>query len=92
MDKTIDIYILLVLLTANYTHLIQPLAITVFNRFKTILKQTMDNFMIDKACTTLSKKYALKITLKSWEEGILMNDNKILAGLKSSGIFTTGFT
>ena len=58
VEKSIEIYIILLLLLDNDNNLIQPLGISVFNTFKMILKLTMDKFIIDKACTAFSENYS----------------------------------
>ena len=42
LDKSIEIYIILVLLSDNATHLTQPLGITLFTPFKNIFRQKME--------------------------------------------------
>ena len=66
LDRDIELSIILGLLLDNSTHLIQPLDIVLLKPPKTILKWTMDNSIIDRVCTALSKKYALEITLEAW--------------------------
>ena len=77
--KAIEIYIILVLLPYNSTCLIQPLDISIFKPFKTILKQTMENFVIDKSGTALLKKDALAIASEAQEEVIFMKKMNIVA-------------
>jgi hypothetical protein len=92
VKKAIQLRIILVLLPENATHLIQPLDICVFKPFKTILKQTMDNFMIEKACTSFSKKDAVEISSVAWNDGIIDKKHNIIAGFKSSGIWPLNFS
>ena len=46
----------------------------------------MENLMIDKAHTTLSKKDTLEIPPEEWEERTFMKNNNIIPGFRSSGI------
>ena len=90
VEKAIELKIILVLLPANSTHLIQPLDIAVFKPFKTILKRQMDAYMIENACTAFSKKDSIAILLKAWIEGIIKKEN-IISGFESSGLWPLSF-
>jgi hypothetical protein len=89
--KAIELKIILVLLPANSTHLIQPLDIAVFKPFKTILKRQMDSFMIENSVTSFSKKEAIQIASRSWMEGVVEKKSNIVAGFKAGGIWPISF-
>ena len=91
VEKSIDIYIILVLFQDNDNHLIQNLNVTVFNPFRTILKQTMDNFVIDKSYTECLGMNALAIPPETWGEVILTKKKNIVSVFLSSGIWPTSF-
>jgi hypothetical protein len=61
VSKSIEVGVILVLLPANATHLVQPLDVSVFKPFKTVLKRQIEHFMCEHAATSLSKKDAVKI-------------------------------
>jgi DDE superfamily endonuclease len=56
ISKAISLNIILVLLPSNATHLVQPLHIAVFKPFKTIMKQILDQRMIENAMYESQKK------------------------------------
>jgi len=89
--KAIQIKVILILLPANATHLIQPLDIAVFKPFKTVLKQRMEAFMIENASTSYSKKDAIEISSAAWTEGIINKAENIVSGFKASGIWPPSF-
>ena len=91
IEKAIEIGVILVLLPANATHLIQPLDIAVFKPFKTVLKRQMEKFMIDKAVTSFSKKDSIEIRAEAWNEGIKNKKENIVAGFRSSGLWPMSF-
>ena len=90
--KAIQLQIILVLLPANSTHLIQPLDISVFKPFKTVLKREVDSFMINNAVTAFSKKDSITITSKAWIEGIVNRKDNIISGFKASGLWPLSFS
>ena len=61
LKTAFDIKCVLVILTANATHLIQPLDISVLKPFKSVLKKCVSDFMLENAITTISKKDAITI-------------------------------
>ena len=65
-DRAIRLCIILMLLLANETRLIEQLDIAVFKLFKITRKCTTDNFMTEKSCTDFYKKDALEITPEAW--------------------------
>jgi len=91
VEKAIEIGVILLLLPANATHLIQPLDISVFKPFKTVLKREMESFMIDNAVTTFTKKQALQIASIAWTSGIIEKPTNIINGFEASGIYPPSF-
>ena len=85
--KAIELKIILVLLPANATHLVQPLDISVFKPFKTCLKATMDKFMLENSVTSFQKKDAIAISSSAWNEAIVSKPQNIVSGFKASGLW-----
>ena len=73
VEKAIGLRIILVLLPSNSTHHIQPLDISVLKPFKTELKHQIEKFMIENACTSFTKKYAIAIASIGFEKVIINN-------------------
>ena len=91
VDKSNQMHIILLLLLENATNFIQTLDISVLKTFKKVLKCTMGNFIMERSCMDFSKKDVLAITSEVWNKLILMNNDNIVAGFKSSGICLTSF-
>ena len=91
IQKAVELKIILVLLPANATHLVQPLDIAVFRPFKTVLKRHVETFMIENAVTSLSKQDGIKLSSSAWKEGISEKSANIISGFKSSGIWPISF-
>jgi hypothetical protein len=91
VERAIQLNIILVLLPANSTHLIQPLDIAIFKPFKTALKRRMEKFMIDNAVTAFSKKDAIEVTSDAWVEGVVNKGEIIVSGFRASGIWPVSF-
>ena len=69
-DDEIVKKVILVILPANATHLIQPLDIAVSKPFKLVFKICFE-FHVRERYHNISKKNAMAIGSKSWREGIL---------------------
>ena len=80
--------IILVLLPANSTHMIQPLDVAVFRPFKTVLKEKMESYMIEKCLTSFSKKDSITIALNSWVNATVKSKSNIKSGFEASGIWS----
>jgi hypothetical protein len=91
VSRAVDLKIILVLLPANSTHLLQTLDISVFKTFKACLKACITNYMIANGKTTLTKKDALTIFTLAWKEGIVETAGNILAGFKAGGMYLLSF-
>ena len=89
--RAIQLKVILCLLPANATHLIQPLDIAVFRPFKAILKKKINQYMIDHASTSFSKKEAIKISSEAWKEGVIKKSANIISGFKASGIYPCSY-
>ena len=91
VEKAIELQIILVLLPANATHLIQPLDISVFKPFKTVFKCCMETFMIDNASTSFSKKESIQIASEAWVKGVVNKKENIIAGFDAAGLWPISF-
>ena len=89
--KAIELRIILVLLPANATHLIQPLDVSVFKPLKLSLKREMDEFMVNHAVTSFNKKDSIDITPRSWNSIIVGKSRNIAAGFEASGLWPPSF-
>ncbi|MEL7340323.1 MAG: transposase, partial [Bacteroidota bacterium] len=61
VQKALDLSIILVLLPANATHLLQPLDVAIFKPFKTALRHQLLLFNYEQNSTHLTKKIAIQI-------------------------------
>ena len=77
--------ILMVLLPANATHLIQPLDICVFSSFKKKITANIQELLIETGESNISKQNAIDMVCKSWVAGISCANSK--KGFESSGIY-----
>ena len=91
ISKSIELGIILVLLPANATHLVQPLDVAVFKPFKTVLKRKIQEFMIDTSNTTILKKDAISIGSAAWIEGIENKRQNIINGFETCGLFPLSY-
>ena len=87
IQKAISLKIILVLLPANATHLVQPLDVAIFKPFKTYLKRELESYMIKNAVTSLSKKEAIEIASTAWKGGIEPKKEYFVNGFKTCGIW-----
>ena len=62
MAQAVELKVVLVLLPANYSHLIQTLDTSLFHTFKSVLHRFITIFMIFKGNNTLTNKDVLKIS------------------------------
>ena len=69
-----------------------PLNIAVFKPFKTIIKQLLDQRMIEKTIVLISKRDAIEVSSIAWTDGIQVKKNNNLSGFESSGTWPLNFT
>ena len=91
VNKAIELRVILVLLPANATHLIQPLDIAVFKPFKSVLKKNIETFMIRTGQTSIGKKDAIEINSTAWIDGIVRKEQNVVNGFRGSGIWPVSF-
>lgn len=87
IEKAIQLKVLLILLPANATHLIQPLDVAVFRSFKLCLKTKMHDYMIDNQLTSFQKKDVISIASSAWNESIVDKVRNIRSGFRASGLW-----
>lgn len=80
------------IILANSTHLIQPMDVAVFKPFKSALQNAVQEFVIDKGETTLTKKSAIGLASKAWIRGIENRSANIVSGFAATGIFPPDLT
>jgi len=71
--------------------MIQPLDVAVFRPFKTVLKEKMETYMIEKCLTSFSKKDSITIALNSWVNATVKSKSNIKSGFEASGIWPMSF-
>lgn len=91
VSRAIQLKIILVLLPANATHILQPLDVAVFKPFKTTLKHHFEQFMIENATTTFSKKDMIQVASSAWRDAVIMKEKNIIHGFQTTGIWPLSF-
>jgi hypothetical protein len=91
VSRAIQLKIILVLLPANATHILQPLDVAVFKPFKTTLKRHFECFMIENATTTFSKKDMIQVASSAWLKAVVERDQNIIHGFQTTGIWPLSF-
>jgi hypothetical protein len=91
IERAIQLKVILVLLPANATHLIQPLDVAVFRGFKAVLKRKMESFMIENAVTTYSKKDSITLASSSWQHAVVNRQSNVISGFRTCGIWPLSF-
>ena len=91
VKKAVELKVILVLLPANSTHLIQSLDIYFFKPFKSVLKKYALDFMLENDITTIPKKDTMTIGSEVWREVILDKTKNIASVFIVTYIWSLSF-
>ncbi|OQR96207.1 hypothetical protein ACHHYP_16594 [Achlya hypogyna] len=83
--------VILVLLPSNSTHLVQPLDVAIFGPYKRILRKLTQDFMVDTATVNLTKRDAIGIASRAWEEGVVAKRRNAVSGFRTCGLWPLNF-
>nr|CCA19880.1 conserved hypothetical protein [Albugo laibachii Nc14] len=79
--------ILMIALSANATHIFQPLDVAVFKPFKTIVHEHLQLQMYETVDPALSKQIAIEIACYAYRSAIIEQSSNAIEGFRGTGLY-----